>query len=463
MGQVKFGIAAVVVALWITLAWSSQAKAQGRRGFGAGSTVQGDILRGEGAYLRGMGYYELNNARANAVNAATAKKIYDWNTQIYNDYLAATNAAHARDKARSRDLAQKAEQKRAETEMRLRTNPLPEEVRSGQALNAMLLDLSNPAIGSAEWRAAPVELPVGVTIESLMFRFVPKPGAKESGALKDTLICLGRLDPGRGWPISLADGRLDAERQAYEQAYRRIVEECRDDRLTPQTALGLRTPLDALKKKVSDVVPSDGGFRASATAHLTTMSKASELFHADTVEFAQDMIRDVGEHQAGTVDELLTFMRKYRLTFAPADDKNAHIYEQLYRVLHEQKRALGGAGGGLQVGTGERPAESKSAEAVAGLKVALEAKIDSARKIAKAMQFKVDEECKPYRAAALSAMDDASKAVAAGRSPSKRLADAEKAMSEVLARSTTPRHQKNAREAFDLIREAIEISKKMVD
>lgn len=47
-----------------------------------------------------------------------------------------------------------ASRKMAEKEARVRTNPTDEDVVSGDALNALLIDLSDPTIGPSSWRAA---------------------------------------------------------------------------------------------------------------------------------------------------------------------------------------------------------------------------------------------------------------------------------------------------------------------
>src|SRR5262245_47357809 len=74
--------AAFALGITLTLA----AAAFGQRYDGAGSTVQGDILRGEGQFLRGAAWYELNSAKAFERNAKTLIEMEKWNLQIYKDY-----------------------------------------------------------------------------------------------------------------------------------------------------------------------------------------------------------------------------------------------------------------------------------------------------------------------------------------------------------------------------------------
>src|SRR6478672_5986330 len=53
----------------------------------SGSTAQGDALRGQESFLRGMAWYELGSAQAAAINQDTVEA---WNRSVqagYNQYL----------------------------------------------------------------------------------------------------------------------------------------------------------------------------------------------------------------------------------------------------------------------------------------------------------------------------------------------------------------------------------------
>src|SRR5271157_1414396 len=54
-----------------------------------GSTVQGDILPGQGQFLKGMAWYELNAARARELDVKTAREVDQWNREVYVGWLAA--------------------------------------------------------------------------------------------------------------------------------------------------------------------------------------------------------------------------------------------------------------------------------------------------------------------------------------------------------------------------------------
>jgi hypothetical protein len=134
---------------------------------GPGLTVAGDRLRGEGVYLQGLGWYELNAARARERDAETEKMLYDWNWQLYNDYMRERDAEIGRKANLTKAQADAAQRQHDERELRLRTNPTDDDIRRGDALNAMLADLSDPSIAESSWRLAQVPLPDDLSIKNL--------------------------------------------------------------------------------------------------------------------------------------------------------------------------------------------------------------------------------------------------------------------------------------------------------
>ena len=313
---------------------------------GPGSTVQGDVLRGEGVFLQGAGWYDLNEAKARSIDANTNIQLDRWNRIVNEAYRQEYAAEKARQKASDKAKRDKQERQRAEHEMQLRTNPTPGDIQKGEALNALLLDLSDPKVKAMNWYTAKVELPPDLTIRKLVFRFATHPSDKGAGELAKALISIGRLDKsidGSGWPIFLRDPRLSAERLAYERAYRDVVDHCLAKSLTMDDAIKLRRSVDAVRVKANNALPNDLGTRNSALQYVDDMKKATDIFHSTTIDFAQEIIADTREHEAHTVAELRGFMRKYRLLFAPAGKQpgDGEVYERLYGLLRDQKDALG--------------------------------------------------------------------------------------------------------------------------
>jgi hypothetical protein len=137
----------------------------------------------------------------------------------------------------------------AEHERRLRENPTLDDVRSGDALNALLINLSNPKITLSGSRYDTVPLPQDFSLRDVVYRF--------------------------------------------------------------------------------------------AGAQGNTLDKAAKMFK--TLDFAQELVGDVEQHEAGTVEELLAFIMKFRLPFADTEKRPEYgrLYQQRYSVLKQQKEVLG--------------------------------------------------------------------------------------------------------------------------
>jgi hypothetical protein len=240
-----------------------------------------------------------------------------------------------------------AKRRLAEREQRLRTKPTVDDIQSGDALNALLLDLSDPSISESSWRYAKVPLPESLAIPRLIFQFAPRRGDKTSQSLTRSLIALGRLDVEGCWPVYLAIDELSRERQTYERAYARVKAQSLEGKLTLGAIFELDKAVEALDARARTTVPPARNFRSAAVQTVDGIKKAAGMFDASTIGFAQEMIVDTHNHRAQTVGELLAFMRKYRLLFAAADKRpeDAEQYLRLYRLLRQQKDLFGDKAG----------------------------------------------------------------------------------------------------------------------
>lgn len=312
-----------------------------------GSTVQGDILRGQGQFLKGAAWYEYASAQARNLDAQTARTLYAWEREVYETYLRERAYRAARKQGLTRKQQELARQKYEAREAELRTNPRTEDVQRGDALNALLVDLSNPSISESQWRRARVDLPADLAIRELIFRFAPRLGDRNSQAMSKGLIVLGRLDLAGRWPPFLQLAELESERKAYETAYSKVRGQSMAGALGINEITALDSAVSRLKSKVRVAVPENRGFRAAAERFVADLEGATKMFDAQTIGFAQEMISDTQRHQAKTVAELLAFMRKYRLLFASAERVAGGdaLYSHLFRLLKQQKEALGNGAG----------------------------------------------------------------------------------------------------------------------
>lgn len=312
-------------------------------------TVQGDILRGKGRYLEGAGWYNLNSARAGRINVETWKSYNKEVQRIYRDYMI-DRAKHIQyRKGLTNKLQDELMRKIEEDQRRWRESPTAEDIASGDALNALAGDLADPSISPSSWRTAEVKLPTGMSLTMLAFKVAD---TKKSSLMQST-VAVDRMLIKDRWPLAFRRPEIERECQAYEKAIKGVVEKCRTGvELQAADYDNLRNAVTVLLKAVETDIPSRDDQRRQAREYARRLDDSSKLFAEQA--YAEQLIRDVSEHQATSVAELLAFMRDYRLLFADpgTSPEVASLYEGLYGLLRQQKDALGIEGGGNGGGGG---------------------------------------------------------------------------------------------------------------
>jgi hypothetical protein len=86
-----------------------------------GSTPQGDILRGQGQFLKRMAWYELNAAGARELGVKMARELEQWNREVYEAYLRELAVSTARRRSVRNERLAVVKRRLAEREQRLRT------------------------------------------------------------------------------------------------------------------------------------------------------------------------------------------------------------------------------------------------------------------------------------------------------------------------------------------------------
>ena len=92
-----------------------------------------------GAYAAGAGYYNQSTAVARSINADTVMR---WNQYVYQSQMNA-NRIHAARLARDRNASIQDVDK---IQKRLRDNPEPADIYSGDALNVALDEINDPRV-----------------------------------------------------------------------------------------------------------------------------------------------------------------------------------------------------------------------------------------------------------------------------------------------------------------------------
>jgi hypothetical protein len=202
-------------------------------------------------------------------------------------------------------------------------------------------DLADPAISAAKWRAAAIELPQDLSIQSLVFRFADAPTYRLPPGMRPSTVALGRMKVSGPWPIALRRPELEPERAAYKRDIAAAIETCVNGKpLRAAQIDAVRSSLVALKEKAILASAAESGLSKQARLFLDQLDEATKIF-LDR-DFAEELIRDAEGHKAQTVGALLAFMKKYRLLFAEAD-QNPDVwatYKALYELLKRQTVAF---------------------------------------------------------------------------------------------------------------------------
>src|SRR5262245_12466255 len=225
-----------------------------------GSTVQGDILRGEGTFLIGAGYYNYNTALANSVNVDTFIK---WNEYIYN-VAKNENRENAIHRAQINALKRENYQKILQ---RIRESPEERDLERGDALNAELEKLLDPGISPSSFRLASVTLP-GETVRKIPFFYAPA----------NSTFSMQRLSTKGKWPVGLRGDEYARERREYELAVDAALEEQIEGKLSRPAILRVEAAVNALFERLDRVVtPSSDKVYVEAKGFLKRLATSKEM------------------------------------------------------------------------------------------------------------------------------------------------------------------------------------------
>jgi len=295
----------------------------GGGGIGPGSTAPGDILRGEGIYLNGLGNYELNSARGRSIDNDTAIK---WNQYVYESIKEHNRLAieHlAREKERKLEAYR-------DIRKRIRDNPTVVDLRQGDALNVVLEELSNPKISPSSFRSARVSLDGG-TIQNIPFQYPRLNG----------VISMRTLAVRDGWPLPMRSETFARERKAYTKAVETVLEQDLEGKLMPESVKAVQATVEALKAKVDELIPkTDRNFYLESRNFVKALDDASRLLEFPIVG---DVLGGMEKYSGTTVAELLEFMRRYNLRFSPANPNSPtemELYTKLYPLMRAQREQL---------------------------------------------------------------------------------------------------------------------------
>ena len=307
----------------LTLA-ATPALAQFGRGGGiaAGSTPQGDYLRGIGIAAWGLGNYNLNTAQGYSITV-------DANIRL-DSYLAAV--AQADREYYQKLLNQRIEKEKKDYEAvkeRIRDHPERYDVFTGTALNAAFEQMNDPAIGDSSLRSAPVPIPREM-IRRIPFKLDQK----------GLIFSLQRLTArGKGkWPVAFQDDKFAPARKAYELAIDKAMDQMIDGKVLPQTIDEYKTTVWDLRNQLDREYGESNDIRVrEARTRLREMEKAVDLMKTTK---SQSVMAEMDRYNGKTVNDLRKFMLEHNLKFAEANIDSAderNLYVELYAAIDQMR------------------------------------------------------------------------------------------------------------------------------
>jgi hypothetical protein len=295
----------------------------GGGGIAAGSTPQGDYLRGIGIEAWGLGQYNLNTAQAGYINTQSFIML--------DNYLSAV--AQADREYYQKLLTQRIEKEKKDYEAikeRVRDHPERYDVFTGTALNAAFEQLNDPAIGESSLRDSPISIPREM-IRRIPFKLDQK----------GLIFSLQRLTArGKGkWPVAFQQDDYATYRKAYELAIDQAMDQMIDGKVQNETIEKYKTAVSDLTNKLEreyENRTSDLRYH-EAKARLREMENATNLMKAQK---AQSILAEMDRYNGKTVNDLRKFMLEHHLKFAAVNDESAderNLYVELYAAIDQMR------------------------------------------------------------------------------------------------------------------------------
>ena len=287
---------------------------------GGGSTAQGDILRGEGVYLQGLGIGSYYSSMATSINVDTWMRL--------NEYIYQSLKQENREMLERAALYQKRRRENYNKILdRIKSSPERKDLERGDALNSVLGELLDPKrVQSSTLRFAPVTLNANIARTIPFFR--PYQGAT---------ISMHRLTAYGQWPPLLRDPKFALYRRSYERAFDEALEQQIDGKITSQAIEKVEIAVRELRNQLT---PREDTLWREANTHLNRMENAVELLKHAEVE---KVVGKLDKYHGATVEDLIVFMRDNKLQFGAAESaEEIRIYTPLYAGLKAQLALIGG-------------------------------------------------------------------------------------------------------------------------
>jgi hypothetical protein len=281
------------------------------------SSYEGDVARGAGYFNIGAGIYNQQTAVANSINADTLIRL---NNYWYNSYLESMRMYH---ETKEYNI-QKNKVSYEKIMDRLNNHPTAKDVENGDALNAVLTELSDPRVSSSALKASK---PV---IEAQVIREIPFKNNSEM-----VTIVLSDIKKASKWPAVLDNDRFAEEKKVFEEVVDQARQEDEVGEISSTTMNKANALVDHLRAKLEQQPLPEFRDQQAAMRWLKTLAGLVRMLGMPDTKDAFDKLKEVKETSVGN---LLAFMQTFNLRFGPATNpKERMLYNRLYPVLDETR------------------------------------------------------------------------------------------------------------------------------
>jgi hypothetical protein len=269
---------------------------------GWGGNPMGSYMTGLGSYARGRGVYELDRAKAEAIDTDTAIK---WN-----------KALRARQRALRAEQQLEAAREEADREAKLERRRLV----NGATLNDLLDQIydGDPGVGKAARARVPLS---PEAIREIPFEW-------NSEAIT---ACIDQLTGTGAMPSILMESKYVDERNVLRRAVAPALREDAEGSVSLETRKRIHSAVADLRAKfLKNSADYEPGYR-DALNYLTTLASLNRLLNDPSMK---RFLAGLEEGKERTVGDLITFMNAYNLRFGPAtSDRQIEIYGRLVPIL----------------------------------------------------------------------------------------------------------------------------------
>jgi len=262
----------------------------------------------------GAGAYNEQTAQARSINASTYMQM--------NNYLGACNqncvVSHCALLAKNDKLQKETAES---TYKRLHDNPTPHDVHTGDALNIVLEELTNPNVYTSLSQKSTQPIPSEM-VKNIEFQY----------AADMIVISLDDLSANGVPDVLLTTSEIAPERKAMKALVAKAKQEvAAKGEVSAETLANCRVTITAAKDKIDALLPQGTPNRDKADNYLKALYGLTKMLKTPNVApFLQGLNR-IPRTELG---RLLSFMHSFNLRFGPAKTPlQESTYDQLYPML----------------------------------------------------------------------------------------------------------------------------------